>query len=271
MNENISSNLKLIYKPEALYSENWYLLDGIEKISLEKKGKNLYNEFLKRYYYIPLSVIFKDDDLVKQFKYSICSKLDNGVRKLVFSKKTFISNLISNIDEILVSDDPTIYKYLKKAIRDRKDIYRDVYKLGTESVYYKEIKKEYQSLKLKMSMEEYVSVCKKKFTRLLSGFNAVMDFFDKTIDVDKFIKCFDEDKLYLFTCCSLLNCSKSNYVNNGKLDYNVTFIEMYKDYVKEIRKKDSFYNTHVILNNRIYTIDDFFKDYNTLLNMVYGK
>ena len=97
MNENIVSNIKNLSSPKELYYGEW-ILDGsgLEEISLSKKDKNLFIEFLNRYYYLPLSVVFKDEHLVKGFSASIVSKLVNGKRKMYFSKKAFLSNIISN-------------------------------------------------------------------------------------------------------------------------------------------------------------------------------
>ena len=63
-----------------------------------------------------------------------------------------------------------------------------------------------------VSLEEFVLLCKKKYTRLLSGYNAILDFFDKPINLDKFIKCFDVNKLYLLTAYSLLKNSEKHLI-----------------------------------------------------------
>ena len=138
MNESIVSNIKDLSAPKDLYYGEW-VLDGkgLRDIALYKKDKNLYDEFLNRYYYLPLSVVFKDDELTKGFTASIMSKLVDGKRKMYFSKKAFLSNIISNIDDVIKDDES--YRLLKKALRVKKDVYRDVYKLGVESEYYKEV------------------------------------------------------------------------------------------------------------------------------------
>ena len=64
MNKDILPSLKLIYKPLVMYYGEWELLEGLESIAKEEKGKNLFTEFLNRYYYMPLKVVFKNDDLV---------------------------------------------------------------------------------------------------------------------------------------------------------------------------------------------------------------
>ena len=92
---------------------------------------------------------------------------------------------------------------------------------------------------------------------------------NQTLNVDKFIKCFDPNQLYLFTAYSLLKNSENNYEKFGRVEYNLNDIENYKSIVDEIRESDSFYNSHIIVeNNKVYTIDDFFKEYNEFIGKI---
>lgn len=271
MREDMVSSLKLIYKHSESYFGEWELLGDLSDLALEQKGKNLFNAFIERYYYMPLNVIFKDEELVRGFKYGISSREVDGVRSLYFSKKAFLMNIISNVDEVLASGGDEVYKSIKTAIRKRKDMYRDVLQNGKESKYCDELEQEYKKTGVRYyrSFEEYLALCKKKFTRLLSGYNMVLDFFDKPIDVNKFIKCFDVNQLYLLTAYSLLKMSEKHYEEYGKLDYNIVHLDNYKNIVLEIRKDQGFYNSHInIDNNIIYTIDDLFKEYDALLKSV---
>lgn len=271
MNDKIVPSLKLVYKPLIMYYGEWELLSGLEDLSVEKKGKKLYDEFLNRYFYMPLSVIFKDEELAKSFKCAVCSRLGAGGRTLYFSKKAFLRNVISNADEVVASMGDDVYKDLKRAIRIRKDMYRDVINNGEDSPYYNEVKREYLNCELDITFEEFILLCKKKFTKLLSGYNAVIDLLDKSLDVDKFIKCFEADKLYLFTAYSLLENSKKYYDSFGRLDYNIVVLDTYRTLVDDLRKNDPFYNSYIVINDIVYTIDDLFKDYDNLLERVNEK
>ena len=272
MEDIVLPSLKLVYKPLIMYYGEWELLDGLEGLSLKNKDKSLFEEFLNRYYYMPLNVIFKDEELVHSFKWAICSRLGSSGRNLYFSKRAFLRSVMANADDVVEAGGEEIYKDVKKAIRDRKNVYRDVEKLGSKSEFYGEIKKEYTSCALDISFEEYIVLCKKKFTKLLSGYNAVLDLFDKTINLDRFIKCFDLDQLYLYTAYSIYSFNKRNYEAYGKLDYNVVIIDNYRDMVNNVRKKDKFYNSHIMVgDNEIYTIDDLFKEYDELQKRVNGK
>ena len=116
MNEEIITNLKLVYKPLIMYYGEWELLPRLEEISLtDKKGKNLFSEFLERYYYTPLNVIFKDEELSRSFKYAICSRLGSNGRSLFFSKRAFLRNVIANADEIVENSGDEVYQEIKKA------------------------------------------------------------------------------------------------------------------------------------------------------------
>lgn len=271
MNEDIISSLKLIYKHSETYYGEWELLGDLTYLALEQKNKNLFKEFLERYYYMPLNVIFKDETMVKGFKYSIVSREVDGKRNLYFSKKAFLKNIISNTEEVLATGGEDAYKSIKTAIRKRKDMYRDVLQNGPSSKYYKELEAEYlkTGIRYYRSFEEYLALCKKKFTRLLSGYNMVLELFDKPLNIDKFIKCFGVKQLYLLTVYSLLKTSEKHYEEYGRLDYNIVHIDNYKKVIEDIRKKESFYNTYILVEkNRIYTIDDLFKEYKELLNNI---
>ena len=116
-----------------------------------------------------------------------------------------------------------------------------------------------------------VWICKKKYTKLLSGYNAVLDLFDKAINVDKFIECFEPIQLYLLTCYSLLKHSEKHYDSYGKLDYNIVVLDGFRDLVAKVRKDDNFFNSHIMIGEAIYTIDDLFKEYDELLDKVNKK
>ncbi len=268
MNDKILPSLKLVFKPLVMYNGEWEFVEGLRDIALIKKDKNLYDEFIERYYYLPLGVIFKEDDLTRSFKYEICSTLGIGGRTLRFSKKAFLRNIISNVDDVIDFGDEDVFKKLKQAIRARKDIYRDVYRFDKESIYYDEINEEYQNSNVDMEFREYVTLCKKKFTRLLNGYTAVLELFDKSIDLDKFISCFDINQLYLFTMYSILKNSEIYYKKHGRLDYAADNLDTYRDLVKEIRKNAPDYDSVIKVNNKIYVIDDLFKEYDELLNKI---
>lgn len=275
MNEIILPSLKLLFKPLIMYNGEWELGEDLANISIVKNDKNLFQEFLDRYYYMPLKVIFKDESLIKSFGYGICSRrLPNGVRTLYFSKRAFLRNVISNIDEIVEQNGEDVYKAVKKAIRGKKDIYRDVEKQLEESEYYELVKNEYLSCELDITLEEFITLCKKKYTKLLNGYNTVMDLFDKSLNIDKLIDCFDPNQLYLFTAYSLLKNSEKYYEMYGRLDYSISSIDSYREVVKEVRKSDNFYNSHITINVKddlkVYTIDDLFKEYDELLKRANG-
>lgn len=271
MNDNeLVASLKMIYKPLIMYYGEWEFLCGLKRVAVEKKKKNLYVEFIDRYYYKPLMVIFKDEDIVKSFKFAICSRLGVKGRELFFSKKVFLSNIINNVEEVYGNGN-TVFQDIKKQIREKKDKFRDVDNYGKESKYYKEVYKEYKLYNVDLTFEKFVSFCRKKYTRLLTGYNAVLDFFDKPINIEKFINCFEFDKLYLHTAYSVLEHCKSYYDSFGKLDYNATIIDSYKSFVKDARKEEPFYNTYIIKDGVVYTADDLIREYDQMLKVVNGK
>ena len=268
MNDIFVPNLKLLFKPIVVYYGEWELGEELHDIAIIKNGKNLYDEFLNRYYYMPLNVIFKDDTIVKTFELAICSRLVNNTRNLYFSKRAFLRKLINNIDEIVDINGDGVYKEIKKAIRNKKDEYRDVANLGEESEYYESVRGEYLNSNLEMDFEDFVDMCKKQYTKFLGGYNAVLDLFNKSINTDTFIKCFDIDKLYLYVCYRLLEHNKDYYDKYGKFDYNISFIDDYRNIVLKVREKENFYNTSLMVNKDggkvVLTVDDLFKQLDEL-------
>ena len=138
MNNDMIASLKMIYKPIVMYYGEWDFLPGLKNISLEKRNKNLYNDFIDRYYYKPLMVIFKDEDIVYSFKYAICSRIGAKGRELFFSKKVFLSNLIPNVEEVYGNGEH-VFQDIKKSLREKKDKFRDVDNYGLDSKYYRKI------------------------------------------------------------------------------------------------------------------------------------
>lgn len=270
MDNNIIASLKMIYKPLIMYYGEWDFLPGLKHIALEKRKKNLYADFIDKYYYKPLMVIFKDEDIVRSFKFAICSRIGAKGRELYFSKKVFLSNIIPNVEEVYGNGD-NVFQNIKKSLRVRKDKYRDVDNYGKDSKYYKELKKEYKLYKTDMKFDAFVTFCRKKYTRLLTGYNAVLEFFDKPLNIEKFITCFEVDKLYLHTAFSILQHSKYNYDSYGRVDYNLSIVDTYRLFIQDVRREDTFYNTYILVNGIVYTVDDLFKEYDQFMKEVNGK
>lgn len=261
--------LKEVYKPSKLYMGEFSIdIENLKKIAIIQNNKNLFESFLERYYYMALNVIFKNDDLVNYFKCGIESRVVKGVRSLYFSPKAFLRNFIVNIDEILknAKDEDKIYQAIKKEIRIKKDMYRDVYNLKYESTYYNDIKNEYKNCNVSISFDEFVLECKKKYTKLLSGYNAVIEFFNKSIDLNKFMECFDVEQLYLYTMLEILEFNENSFDLYGKVNYNIYCLEEYVKFVTDKRKKQPFYNSIIAIDNTIWTIDDLIKRYQNFCN-----
>lgn len=226
----------------------WSYPDTLKTMSILNKEKSMFDEFAERYYYTSLRVILKNDDMVDKFKCGIEYVPNVG---LTFSKKTFLKTLVANVDELLALDENKAYKEIKKAIRVKKDMYRDVYTNGKKSSYYDNVLKEFGTVKKKIKFDEYVKVCRQKYTRILSGFVPLLDFLSKPIDVNKFISCFNADQLYLLTCKSIFNSTK---------DKENPVIMNYLELVKDIRKEKRTYNAYIMVRGSKFSINDLRKE-----------
>ena len=246
MNNDVLKKLVASLKRGAC-DEKWSYIDSLKSMANINNGKNDYQEFLDRYYYTPLRVILKNDDMVDKFR---CGIEYNPRVGLTFSKRAFLKNLVANIDELLSYDEEKAFKEIKRAIRIKKDIYRDVYTNGKKSEFYDFVYNEFGTVKKKVKFDEYVKLCRQKYTRLLNGFVPLLDFLSKPIDVNKFISCFNVDQLYLLSCKSILN-STNNKNNKVIIDY--------VDLVNNI-KEEKGYNVHITLRGNKYSISDLLKE-----------
>ena len=77
--------------------------------------------------------------------------------------------------------------------------------------------------------------------------------------------------IILLTCYSLLKHSEKHYEEYGKLDYNIVVLDSFRELVDKVRKEDNFFNSHIMIGNSIYTIDDLFKEYEALQKRVNEK
>ena len=95
-----------------------------------------------------------------------------------------------------------------------------------------------------------------------------MDLFNKAINTDGFIKCFDVDRLYLYVCYRLLEHNKQYYDKYGKFDYNIEYVYDYRNLIEKVRKQNTFYNTSIMVgegdNKLVYTVDHLFKELDDL-------
>ena len=271
MSDSARVSLKKLFNPSVEYYGEWELGKHLDTIALIGEKTKL-DTFIERYYTTPLAAILKDEELAKSFKWGVCSREVNGKRTLFFSKIEFVRNITESIDNILYVNGEQAYADVKKALRIKKDMYRDVSLKGNESEYYKTVKKAYSPFKKRMTFDQYVNLYKKKYTRILSGYNVILEFLNKPIDVDKFIDCFNVDQLYLFAVHSILEANKNYYKIFGKVNYDLFCLEDYRQFVAAQKKTNKFYNSCIIVDGKgrdvVYTIDDLFKDYDKLLSKV---
>lgn len=247
MNNDLIKKLTVSLKRGGC-SSKWRYPDTLKTISVLTNEKSAFDEFALRFYYTPLRVILKNDDMVDKFK---CGVEYDPLVGLTFSKRVFLKNLVANVDELLELDEAKAYKEIKKAIRIKKDIYRDVYANGKNSSYYDSILKEFGTIRKKVKFEEYVRLCRQKYTRILNGYVALLEFLSKPIDVTKFINCFNVDQLYLLTCKSILSCTKEK---------DNAVITNYLELVKDIRKDKRTYNAYITVRGNKYSINDLRND-----------
>ena len=74
----------------------------------------------------------------------------------------------------------------------------------------------------------------------------------------------------------IINDIKGELYNNTasefkKRGYNVVVLDSFRELVEKARKEDDFFNSHIMVGESIYTIDDLFKEYDELQKRVNEK
>jgi hypothetical protein len=140
-----------------------------------------------------------------------------------------------------------------------------------DSKYYKDVYREYRMCDTDMSFDKFVTICKKKYTRLLTGYNTVLELLDKPINVTKMLNCFNTDQFYLYICYSILLNSEKQFEDYGRVDSNISEIDKYRKIVEVKRSESDFYNAGIIAaDGGVVCIDDLFKRYDELLCKIKG-
>ena len=93
----------VLFSP-ILYYEGEWLLDcsyglgrGENLFSLNEKEKNIFNKYLKKYFYRPLSMIYNSESMVENFSAKIVISTDEeiGKKTIRFNYSTFVFEIIS--------------------------------------------------------------------------------------------------------------------------------------------------------------------------------
>ena len=239
---------QMIFRPDSFYDGEWSF-GGVNNnpeddyLALNSKcvvGKNLYFEFLNMYYFNPLSqmLLISEVDIfypsinyvvdnkcgIRMTKYSLFMFIDKIINFLFEEDKNIINEFMDLLDKD-VSDDELI-NFIKLKLREDKKKYSDVLKNGKNSVYYEKIYNDYYNIcrNRSFSFEFFVDETIQLESNLLVGSKYYKSFFDKEINIEALLKCFDYDTFCLVLAKSAMEmcleveketnlvCNISNYL-----------------------------------------------------------
>lgn len=292
-------DIDTLFHPPLYYEGEWLLGGDIDinnplkeylSINAKKKnGKNMYSEYIKRNYYNHLRNILNSDNMINFFPPRIALTCDNSgqTRKVLFSLPAYIYYQVTNL-HFVKHLTPDYYKELldccdrKKQLQEVKELtrrerayYYDIEKKGRLSEYYENAYITYENYinyyKIKMDFKEYISARINTLTKLIMGNKYCLEFFEKEINLDEFIDCFDYDKLCLIAAKSSLDTNRITEQITGKADTSLVYVGSYLEAVSKLRKERSNYNCQILIYSKdknkkcIIDIDDVKREYEAIL------
>lgn len=295
-------NLKDILPPREIFASRTFY-DGVWSISgfprnanddmlainaKKENGKNLYMEFLKKIYFEPLSdlcqitrISFFHPDL------SFGDDAKTGKRELFFSVPVFARQILSTIMDDVFEEFYSILKNFKSEediinfIRDKVRIdrkkYLDVKKNGMNSEHYQQVYKSYLDFlgafskqNQSIGFEEFLTKRERGESNLLIGLRLYKSIFEKKINIDALIDCFDYDKF----CLTMAKTNLAECLNierqTGQV-YNIAhYLQLYSIAIGEMKKINPNYQCVIEYPDEkgklcSYSTEDLLKEYNALL------
>lgn len=236
--------------------------------SIVKGGKNLFAEYVKEEYLLPLYKIL-DSKAGHTFPYIIINKHDYEKNKS--TKFYFVGYILENLHGMSVLSDEKKYKIFELQDIDKmKTYYRNL--LNEQLYKYLLLKKNVKNPKFfelkQLAMKDYTFYCNRiaqqiTFEQFLSirtneikkemkSLNKLFDFFSKKINTEKFIECFDFDTLALIIAyTSVVQCETHLEMLGNQVDYCLIFCDYYIHAIENLRKNGvEKYNHTIVIDKK---------------------
>ena len=260
--------------------------DDMLAINAKKEnGKNLYMEFLKKIYFEPLSDLCQITRI--SFFHPDLSFGDNpktGKRDLFFSVPVFASQLLHTImdnvnEEFMlmldnIKSDEDIINFIRDKVRIDMRKYLNVKNNGRNSEYYQQVYQSYLdflgTFSKHIGFDEFLTKRAQGESNLLMGLRDYKRIFEKKIDRDALIDCFDYDKLCLIMAKTNLAECLNIERQTGKV-YNIAhYLQLYSIAIGEMKKINPNYQCIIQYPDSkgklcSYSSEDLLKEYNALL------
>lgn len=301
---NIGDSMKLkdilpseeLFHPQTFYEGEWLLggpnsLDGEKDILIlnAKKinGKNMYEEFLEKYFYTPISDIIGSVSMSRVFFPRILLTEKNEKRQVLFSLPIFLCQQLAGLlnaskatEEFLElgsqeSSEKDWVTFIKGELKKERKFYYDVFKNGNKSSNYAQVYQLYldyiryseTEIPFDIFLDGKISAC----TKLLVASRYYPDFFSKEIPLEPFLQAFDYDTLCLVAAKSSIDNCKATEKRVNLVDNSIGFVRSYLDSVDELREENPDYNCAIVVIDeetgyrKTIKIEDIERDYKAIL------
>lgn len=251
-----------------------------------KKGQNKYYEFLQKYYYEPFAKVLNSKSLSYSIPpvISLCHGND-GKRHVRFSFLSYVDGKISgtlNPDKYeeeleqlgLEYTEDDLNLFLKNMLRSERKIFDTVKENGRKSPHYAEVYKLYQMYNQAgshMKFEEFLDGMISGYIKSTFATRFYLDFFNKEINYEELVQCFDYDKFCLLAARSVLDGCIYTELDSNMVHNSAIFVIKYLEAVEQMRDKNPRYNCSIKAVDlstgkvRTYNIDDIIEELNALL------
>lgn len=292
-------DIDILFHPHMFYDSDWFL-NGEESItgqrkkylllnSKKHKSITLYEQYLDKYYYKPLNNILNSKQLAYSFEPEIVLTVsDDGQKRVAqFCIMTYLMQMITSlnlvedavehfIDEINENMDKAAQiSKAKEFMRLENRCYNDILNNGRKSTYYNkalDIYKLYsEHYKWNLSFEEFVKTQIYNLQKLMVGSRYYLETFNKEINLEDLVNCFDYDTFCLLAAVSALDACLITEKIHNQVDYAAGYIKLYLDAVKKYRNNYHNYNCTIItgMDNKhkktLVDIDYVVKEFDALL------
>lgn len=234
----------------------------LESNSKVENGKSLFAEFVKKYYLMPLYEV----DGVKRghiAPYFVINKSENESRKRI--KFFYLSYILENfLCMNTISEEKKIKLFNQNGMSKMKIYYRNLlneqlqkyltFKKNINNPKYIELRQNIEKdfifyqrcLFDKLSFEDFLKIRINEFQREIKGIDKLFKLFEKKIDTDELMKCFDFDSLALIIAFSSISQCEEHLKKDNKVDYCIEFCEYYFLALKTLEEKSGTEYNHEI-------------------------
>ena len=246
--------------------EDLFLLNALETRETinTKKGKktktsNLYENFLIKYYYLPLADIFKSDQIALKLppKLILTDDYNEEGRNLhfghIFTLMTLLEHQNPQLLEMIiknirrVSESAEYNDLIIESLREEKLKIEDYQKNGDKSQYAEELYEKHKHIWTKENKEAMLKARITALDLIIKSINKLPEFYGKPVNLKEFVACFNYDKLCLCLAYALIEASQAILSTTGdKLDPSIYLVHEYISAVEEYKKDNPRYNPFIV-------------------------